>query len=138
MLVVAFLPDSPRWLIANGREPEAIDILKKLRGDLADNDPIIVAELEQLRAIVEASHHERNNIWNLVIGRHSGSLHLGRRVWLGFWLQQIQQWTGILAIATWAGTLFSLAGFDPYKASWLAGLVNTFGVIGTVAAVSLY
>lgn len=53
---------------------------------------------------------------------------------MGFALQWIQQWTGILAIVTWAGTLFSLAGFDSYKSLWLAGLVNTFGVPGTAAA----
>lgn len=53
---------------------------------------------------------------------------------MGFALQWIQQWTGILAIAAWAGKLFSLAGFDAYKSLWLAGLVNTFGVPGTAAA----
>ena len=53
---------------------------------------------------------------------------------MGFWLQQIQQWTGILAITTWAGSLFSLAGFDSYKSAWLGGLVNTFGIVGTAAA----
>ena len=53
---------------------------------------------------------------------------------MGFCLQWVQQWTGILAIVTWAGTLFSLAGFDSYKSLWLAGLVNTFGIPGTAAA----
>ena len=67
-------------------------------------------------------------------GRYSGSLHLGRRAVMGFALQWIQQWTGILAIAAWAGTLFNLAGFDSYKSMWLAGLVNTFGIPGTAAA----
>jgi hypothetical protein len=43
-----------------------------------------------------------------------------------------------LAIATWADTLSSRAGFDSYKSTWLAGLVNTFGVVGTAAAVSYY
>lgn len=97
----------------------------------------MLAEIEQLEAVVEVSYHKRNNFWNLAVGRHSGRLHLGRRVWMGFALQQIQQWTGILAIATWAGTLFALAGFDSYKSAWLAGLVNSFGIIGTAAAVSI-
>ena len=64
----------------------------------------------------------------------TGNLHLGRRAVMGFALQWIQQWTGILAIAGWAGTLFQLAGFDSYKSLWLGGLVNTFGVPGTAAA----
>jgi hypothetical protein len=122
--------------MANAREEAAIEILCKVRGDLSPNDPLILDEVEQLRAVIEAGNHKRNRIWNMAIGRYSGQLHLGRRVWLGFWLQQIQQWTGILAIASWAGTLFALAGFDPYKAAWLAGLVNTFGIVGTAASVS--
>lgn len=36
--------------------------------------------------------------------------------------------------ATWATQLFTLAGFTPYKAGWLAGLINTFGIFGTASA----
>ncbi|KAG4432657.1 hypothetical protein IFR05_011860 [Cadophora sp. M221] len=136
MFIVAIMvPTIPEWLIANGRRDEAIEILSKIRGDLALNDPKLTAEIEQLDAVVEASYHRRNNYINLVLGgRYSGKLHLGRRVVMGFALQQIQQWTGILAIATWAGKLFDLAGFAPEKSAWLAGLLNTFGIFGTAAA----
>ena len=124
-----------RWLIANGKRSQAVEILCKLRGDLAPDDPKIVVEVAQLDAIVEETQHERNKLINIAFGgRHSGSLHLGRRAVMGFALQWIQQWTGILAIAAWAGTLFHLAGFDSYKSMRLAGLVNTFGVPGTAAA----
>ncbi|KAK4684201.1 hypothetical protein P7C73_g5996, partial [Tremellales sp. Uapishka_1] len=135
ILTVFFLPESPRWLMANGRREEAIEILAKIRGDLSHSDPTLIAEVEQLDAVIEASYHKRNDYLNLVLGgRYSGRLHLGRRVVMGFALQQIQQWTGILAIATWAGTLFALAGFDSFKSAWLAGLVNSFGIVGTAAA----
>ncbi|KAH0596745.1 hypothetical protein MHUMG1_05865 [Metarhizium humberi] len=134
-VAVPFLPESPRWLIANGKRTEAIGILCKLRGDLSSNDSQIVAEVEQLDAIVEATHHKRNDLVNITLGgRYSGKLHLGRRAVMGFSLQWIQQWTGILAIVSWAGKLFSLAGFDSYKSLWLAGLVNSLGVPGTAAA----
>lgn len=124
-----------RWLIANNKRQDAIEILCKLRGDLSATDPKILAEVEQLDAIVEASHHKRNNLLNIVLGgRYSGNLHLGRRAVMGFALQLIQQWTGILAIVGWATTLFALAGFDSYKSAWLSGLVNTFGIPGTAAA----
>lgn len=106
--------------LPKGKMPSKI--LGKGRGDLAHTDPILIAEIEQLEAVIEVSHHKRNNIHNIAFGRYSGRLHLGRRVWMGFWLQQIQQWTGILAIATWAGSLFALAGFDSYKSAWLGGL----------------
>ena len=37
-------------------------------------------------------------------------------------------------MVSWAIKLFELASFDAYKASWMSGLLNTFGVIGTAAA----
>ncbi|KAL4731037.1 hypothetical protein ACLX1H_003079 [Fusarium chlamydosporum] len=134
-LALPFLPESPRWLVANGRREEAVDILCKLRGDLPQDAPKIVAELAQIDSIVEAVHQERNDLLNIMLGgRYSGNLHLGRRAVMGFALQWIQQWTGILAIAAWSGTLFHLAGFDAHKSMWLAGLANTFGIPGTIAA----
>lgn len=130
-----FLADSTRWLIANGKRGEAIGILCKLRGDLSPEDPTITAEVDELDAIIEATHHKRNSVLNIFLaGRYSGKLHLGRRAVLGFALQWIQQWTGILVIVSWSGRIFSLAGFDAYKSAWLAGLINTLGVPGTAAA----
>lgn len=135
--VVYFLPDSPRWLRANGRREEAIQILAKLRGDLAYDNPSLVAEVEQLDAVVEASHHKRNRLHNLAIGRYSGRLHLGRRVCLSILLQQLELWTGIMAITSYSAKLMEQAGFSAGKAAWLAGLCNTLGgVLGTAAAVS--
>ena len=121
--------------MAHHREKEAIDILRKLRGDKDVNDPDILREIELLEAVVEASYHKRNNYVNIALGgRYSGKLHLGRRAVLGLALQQIQQWTGILVMVSWAAKLFELASFSPYKSSWMAGLLNTFGVVGTAAA----
>ncbi len=121
--------------MAHHRKSDAVEILCKIRGDKDASDPAILKEVELIDAVVEASYHKRNNYINLALGgRYSGKLHLGRRAVLGFALQQIQQWTGILVIVSWATKLFELASFDSYKASWMSGLVNTFGVIGTAAA----
>ena len=89
--------------MANHRRAEAVDILCKIRGDKDINDPSIAKELELLEAVVEASHHKRNDYINIFLGgRFSGKLHLGRRAVLGLALQQIQQWTGILVMVSWA------------------------------------
>jgi MFS family permease len=121
--------------MAHHQKSDAIDILCKIRGDKDASDPAIVKEVELIDAVVEASYHKRNDYINIALGgRYSGKLHLGRRAVLGFALQQIQQWTGILVMVSWATKLFELAGFDAYKASWMSGLLNTFGVIGTAAA----
>lgn len=135
VITIFFVPESPRWLMAHHRKSEAIEILCKIRGDKDVSDPAILEEVELIQAVVEASYHKRNNYVNIALGgRYSGKLHLGRRAVLGFALQQIQQWTGILVMVSWATKLFELASFDSYKASWMGGLLNTFGVIGTAAA----
>lgn len=134
---VVFLPESPRWLIANNRREEAVDVLAKVRGDLHHNDPALVAEVEQLEAVVAASHHKRNRIWNIAFGRYSGRLHLGRRAWMSFFTQQMLMWSGIMAITTYSGQLFHQAGFTASKSAWMSGFCNTLcGVFGTLAAVS--
>lgn len=75
--------------------------MTKLRGDLSSEDPKLIAEVEQLDAIVEESKHKRNSYINIFLGgRYSGALHLGRRAVFGAALQTIQQWTGILAIVS--------------------------------------
>lgn len=124
--------------MANHRREESIIVLTKIRGDVDINEPALAAEIEELEAVVEASHHKRNRIWNIAIGRYSGRLHLGRRAWMGCFLQNLLQWSGILAITTWSGELFLIAGFSSYKSAWMGGFVNTLGgVVGTAAAVSI-
>lgn len=138
VITVPFLPESPPWLIANGRRDEAVEALAKVRGDVSHSDPALIAEVEELEAVVEASYHKRNKTWNIAFGRYSGRLHLGRRAWMGFWLMQMLEWSGIMAITTYSGELFKQAGFNNEKAAWMSGFCNSLGgVVGTAAAVCI-
>ena len=121
------LPPRVSSVAYHGRPPyESVEILAKIRGDLRFNDPTLVAELEQLDAVIRSSKHKRYQFHNVTFGRSSGKLHLGRRVSLAMGIMMMMEWIGILALTVYANTLFQQAGFSASKAAWLSGLCITF------------
>lgn len=49
-----FLPRSPRWLAKVGRVDEAIEILARIQAGGDINDPLVVAEWEEITTILAA------------------------------------------------------------------------------------
>ena len=49
-----FLPRSPRWLAKMGRTDEAIEILARIQAGGDVNDPLVVAEWEEISTILAA------------------------------------------------------------------------------------
>ena len=49
-----FLPRSPRWLAKVGRVDEAVEILARIQAGGDVNDPLVVAEWEEITTILAA------------------------------------------------------------------------------------
>ncbi|KAK8862158.1 general substrate transporter [Apiospora arundinis] len=89
-LGVPWLPESPQWLIAHGREEETTIILADLE-DRAFDDPYVIAARDEL---VYSVQDERNNAvrWrDLVRRRNDRGTKTLRRLLLGIGLQAMQQ-----------------------------------------------
>ena len=83
-----FIPESPRWLAKVDRSDEAIKILAEIHTGGNVNDPLVVAEWEEITTVMEA---ERNALpgWRKFV--YNG---MWKRTLAGFTVQMWQQNSG--------------------------------------------
>ena len=101
LVALIFIPESPRYLVAKGRDGKAERVLTSLFG--AD---VARAKLDEIRATYAADHRPR--LGN--IKAPGGGIR--KVVWAGIMLAAFQQFVGINVIFYYGATLWQLAGFS--------------------------
>jgi len=123
LLGVFFLPDSPRWLMMRGRKPDAIKVLKRLRGD----DGIVNHEI----ADIEEQLKQPQLGWHLF----QQNKNFRRSVGLGVLLQLMQQFTGMNVVMYYAPKIFQTMGYDTHAQLWFTAIVGLTNVLATFIAI---
>lgn len=57
-------PESPRWLVAKGREADALHTLAYYHADGDDTDPLVLYEFEEIKAAINIDRDSTLLSWN--------------------------------------------------------------------------
>lgn len=100
--MIFLFPESPRYLIANGKAHEGLQTLARLHANRDTTDSFVVAEYDQIQTqITFEQEREARSIKELFSTKSSF-----RRVMLACGIQAATQMTGVSAIQYYSTTIF--------------------------------
>jgi len=118
------IPESPRYLVAQKREPEAAKVLTKILGGN------VLAKIEDIRQTVL---RERQPRLSDLLSRTGGLLPI---VWLGMGLSLFQQFVGINVIFYYSSILWRAVGFSEQDSLWITVITGAVNIITTLIAIA--
>ena len=127
-VALLFIPESPRFLVANGRKESAQGVLERLFG--------ATAAAQKLKSIDEslAEDHHRPRLTDLI---DTGTGRLRRIVWIGIGLATFQQLVGINVVFYYGAVLWQSVGFSESDALLINVLSGGLSVIACTATILL-
>lgn len=127
LILLVFVPRSPRWLMQKGNEDEARFVLMKVHGQMQ----AIIEYAEIKKSLSEEINRDKAR-WSDVFSKRMKTVLI-----IGFGIAFFQQITGINAIFYYAPMIFEMAGGGKDAAFMQAAILGITNVIMTVVAMFL-
>jgi SP family sugar:H+ symporter-like MFS transporter len=121
-----FIPESPRYLVAAGKEDEARTVINSLSTAPDADDKI---------ADIRSTLQEGKPSLTDIVHRHTGNIH--PLVWVGVGLAALQQFTGINVVFYYGATLWQAAGFTESVSLMNNVVTGSVNIVFTFVAIAL-
>lgn len=123
---VLFIPESPRFLVAQGQDGNARQVFERIAPGVAE------AQVSEIKRSLHSSH--KPSLRDLFI---EGSSKIHPIIWVGVALSVFQQFVGINVVFYYGAELWQAAGFDESQSLFINVLGGITNVVSTFIAIAL-
>lgn len=124
LLLLALVPESPRWLIKQGKQKPALQILTKISG--------ATTAKREVASIQQSFHQETSLSWRQLFSRYYRPV-----VFTGILIAVFQQITGINSILYYAPVIFKETGLSSDSSLLQTICIGIVNVLSTLLAIWL-
>ena len=126
LIGVLFIPESPRYLVAQGQIEKAQKVFTKISSNNIN---------EQIENVQKSLHGDKKpSISDLFI---EGKKKIHPIIWVGIALSVFQQFVGINVVFYYGSELWQAAGFDESQSLFINVLTGTTNIVSTFIAIAL-
>jgi len=123
---VIFIPESPRYLVAQGKIEEARAIFKRIATGVENE------QIEEVKKSLQGD--KKPSIIDIFI---DGKKKIHPIIWVGIGLSVFQQFVGINVVFYYGAELWQAAGFDESQSLFINLIAGTTNIISTFIAIAL-
>ncbi|KAI8943380.1 hypothetical protein NX059_001395 [Plenodomus lindquistii] len=128
-----YLPESPRWLIANGRHEDARALLAKYHAGGDSQHPLVKFEMIEITQAIELDAQTKDTKWSAVVAPVNR-----KRIFITVFLGIMSQWAGNSVVSYYLTLVLDSVGVtDPDDQTLINGLLQVFNFGAAVMAAFL-